>query len=307
MEKRLKQKEYEKNFLDFNNPFKKKGNWYKGCLHIHTTNSDGTLSPEEICKIYKNSGYDFISITDHNKITITTNTNSFLLISGIELNSEKKGEFHVLCIGAENDIDVKGLYPQEIINAINPNKCISIIAHPYWSAISSSYITELSNWDGIEIYNNTCEKRWGKGYTTVHWDEILQNGKKCLGFAVDDVHYHKLDFIENDILGSFIMVKARNLSKDKILESIKNGYFYSSTGPFIKNFEIYEKKIYIKTSPVSSINFIGYGWTGQRFSGKGKKINEIEYQIKGDEKYIRVEITDKENKKAWTNPIYLKE
>jgi len=44
--------------IKFNNPFKKKGNWYRGNLHLHTTNSDGTYTPEEICTLYKEAGYD---------------------------------------------------------------------------------------------------------------------------------------------------------------------------------------------------------------------------------------------------------
>ena len=305
MEKMLKQKGNKKEIIDFNNPFTKKGNWYKGCLHLHTTNSDGTLTPYEICKNYKSAGYDFISITDHNKFTMPSDSHNLLLIPGIELTSNRKGEFHLVCIGVAKDIDVKGFFPQQMINTVNFKKGIPIIAHPYWSGLTSSYILKLSGWFGIEIYNNTCERRWGKGSSTIHWDEILQKGRKCFGFAVDDAHHHLGEFREDDITGSFIMVKASKLEEGEILNSIKNGFFYSSTGPLIKNFEIYKKKIYIKTTPVYTINFVGYGWTGQLFSGKGKEITEIEYTIKGNEKYIRVEITDKNNKKAWTNPVYL--
>ena len=45
------------------------GNWYKGNVHTHTTNSDGELSPKEVISLYKNKGYDFLAITDHNKLT----------------------------------------------------------------------------------------------------------------------------------------------------------------------------------------------------------------------------------------------
>ena len=33
--------------------FSETGNWYKGKLHSHTTNSDGKLNPEEAVKLYK--------------------------------------------------------------------------------------------------------------------------------------------------------------------------------------------------------------------------------------------------------------
>ena len=45
--------------------FTKEGNWYKGNIHCHTTNSDGCLTPEEVVKIYKDQGYSFLAISDH--------------------------------------------------------------------------------------------------------------------------------------------------------------------------------------------------------------------------------------------------
>ena len=39
--------------------------WYKLGLHIHTTVSDGVVSPEESAHIYKENGFDAIAFTDH--------------------------------------------------------------------------------------------------------------------------------------------------------------------------------------------------------------------------------------------------
>ena len=41
--------------------------WYKGMLHAHTCWSDGYVLPEQAVAAYKNAGYDFFSITDHNR------------------------------------------------------------------------------------------------------------------------------------------------------------------------------------------------------------------------------------------------
>lgn len=42
--------------------------WYKGMLHCHTYWSDGRGFPEDVCRAYRDIGYDFLSITDHNRI-----------------------------------------------------------------------------------------------------------------------------------------------------------------------------------------------------------------------------------------------
>lgn len=101
------------------------------------------------------------------------------------------------------------------------------------------------------------------------------------------------------------MVKAKSLSKKNICSAIKNGNFYSSTGVIIENLKIEDKKISIKFSSACYVDFIGYNAYGTRVSGMGKKITSAEYTINGDEKYLRIEITDKNNKKAWTNPLFV--
>ena len=42
--------------------------WYRGMIHAHTCWSDGRALPEQAVAAYKNGGYDFFSITDHNRI-----------------------------------------------------------------------------------------------------------------------------------------------------------------------------------------------------------------------------------------------
>ena len=46
-------------------PFSKPGTFRKGNIHTHSTASDGELAPEEVCRRYRDGGYDFLAITDH--------------------------------------------------------------------------------------------------------------------------------------------------------------------------------------------------------------------------------------------------
>ncbi len=43
------------------------GRWYKGQLHTHSYWSDGRGFPEQVIRAYKDRGYHFLSITDHNR------------------------------------------------------------------------------------------------------------------------------------------------------------------------------------------------------------------------------------------------
>ena len=79
-------------------------------LHIHSSYSDGYLSPEGIIDLAKKQGIKCISITDHDTIAsqyITKNkVNGISIIPGIELSTEyKEMELHILgyFIDIEND------------------------------------------------------------------------------------------------------------------------------------------------------------------------------------------------------------
>jgi hypothetical protein len=67
--------------------FNKPGNWYKGNLHTHTNLFDGLAAPEEVAKLYRDAGYHFLAITDHNMFNPypELSTEDFLMLPGVEL------------------------------------------------------------------------------------------------------------------------------------------------------------------------------------------------------------------------------
>ena len=46
--------------------------WYKGNTHTHTLNSDGDSTPDEVVRWYREHGYKFLVLTDHNVLTAST-------------------------------------------------------------------------------------------------------------------------------------------------------------------------------------------------------------------------------------------
>ncbi|GAB6167736.1 PHP domain-containing protein [Clostridium carnis] len=89
-------------------------------LHIHSSYSDGTMTPEEIIEIAKIAGVKAISITDHDSIAaqyITTKKyNDIEIISGIELSTEYKDlELHVLGYF----IDIENIKLKKVVEKLN--------------------------------------------------------------------------------------------------------------------------------------------------------------------------------------------
>ena len=65
------------------------GRWYKGNTHTHTLNSDGDSTPDDVVKWYREHGYRFLVLTDHNFLTSVDGLNAlhgaderFLVIKG---------------------------------------------------------------------------------------------------------------------------------------------------------------------------------------------------------------------------------
>jgi predicted metal-dependent phosphoesterase TrpH len=81
-------------------------------LHIHTTASDGRLTPEEVVQRAAERGMKFISITDHDTVagiergmSAAASFTSLRLIPGMEINTDTPtGEVHILgyCIDYKN-------------------------------------------------------------------------------------------------------------------------------------------------------------------------------------------------------------
>ena len=75
--------------------------WFKGNTHTHTLNSDGDSTPEEVVKWYRDNGYNFLVLTDHEKITPVEPLNTafgkpgeFVVISGQEITDRAEGKPH---------------------------------------------------------------------------------------------------------------------------------------------------------------------------------------------------------------------
>jgi len=289
------------------NPFLTKGQWYKGNLHTHTTNSDGRLSLEQIISSYKGRGYDFLGITDHEKVNDIDehSTVNPLLIRGIEIicGCSKIGEpYHILGIGLKKTVKLPDdVSAQKVINMIRVQQGIIIIAHPYWSGLTFGDVLPLKGILGIEVFNTHCRNGIGKGFSAVHWDDLLARGKNLYGFASDDTH------CQEDIGQGWIMVKAKSLSVTNILVAIKKGQFYSTCGPIIRDIVFKDNIVAVRCSEAAVINFVCDSFRGKSFHSKdGKLMTSASYDLLGQEAYLRIEVIDVNGKPAWSQPLFYK-
>lgn len=168
----------KKLLLSFN-----RSDYYKNVdLHIHSCESDGTMTPYEIVEQAKKQNKSYIAIADHNSVDAYLSTNILredFIIPAVEFDCFYKGVLiHILGYGIDiDDEQLKSLYsknaagkrcnlyrifklrnPEEVIRKINNAGGIAVLAHPacYWTFSLDSFIRDLISMGlaGIEYYYN---------------------------------------------------------------------------------------------------------------------------------------------------------
>ncbi len=295
--------------MAWTSPFSLTGVWLKGCLHAHTTQSDGVLSPEDAISWYRSHGYDFLALTDHWVLTPGDGRgpeDGFCTISGTELDGPG---YHMVALGI-SELPSRDLRdsPQDLINTIAASGGLSYYAHPYWTAQTATDIAKTSGYSGIEVYNSACEVAVGLGIARVHWDELLAGGLRVNAIAVDDVHWR-----HGEAGLGFVMVRATQLDEQSILEALRQGHFYSSGGPTILDLRVTATDdgppaLRVHCSPCRFITFHGWGPTGMRFTATADELLQgAILPMRAEQVYLRVECEDTQGRIAWSNPVYVED
>ena len=284
------------------NPFLMEGNWYKANLHGHTVASDGKLTLEERSNEYREAGYDIIATTDHRTTSDVSKVNrdDFLVISGMETHpkTDNGKDYHFVVLNVPQGLHFADTVPYaEQLAKLKEAGASYFIAHPYWSGFGLEEFRPIAEGAiGVEVYNAGCEGM-GRPYSSIQWDDLLGAGFMMPGFAVDDVH-------GKGIFGGYIMVKAKELTLDAVMEAINNGRFYSSAAPVLEDVRLEKGKITVKCSPVKQIMFMSSRTKGfVKRAPKGKTLTEASYNVQPGMPWVRVEVIDENDKHAWANPI----
>jgi hypothetical protein len=292
-------------------PFARSGRWFKGQLHVHSTVSDGGLSPESVLNWYRNQGYHFVALTDHDMLSKSqTIADDFITLSGIEVQGidPTAGLFHLVGLGMQKPPELGGsttLSMQETVNQLRAAGALVGIAHPYWSGQMSKDLLGVTGCFALEVYNGGCEVLECKGLSVVHWDDLLAAGCRLWGLAVDDAHWRPGTF---DAGLGWVWVKAATLTQPAILSALAQGHFYASSGPRIDDIVIEGDRILVRCSPVVAVDFVGSGPLNFRvLAVPGETLTEASHQLKKWQQYVRVAVHDAQGRWAWANPILVDE
>ena len=292
--------------MTWQSPFSAAGYWYKAALHVHTSRSDGRLSPEDALSWYHAHGYDVVALTDHRRLMLggpAANQEGLLTIAGAELDGPG---YHLVALGAQRLPEpLDHLEVQDAVSGVRDAGGVAVIAHPYWTGQTSSEIAALEGVQGIEVFNTVCEQERGLGYARQTWDELLETGARVWGLAVDDTHW-----IADEAGQGFVMVRAPELSEAAVLRALADGAFYASQGPVIQDLRLVDHdespSLQVHCSPCARIVFYAAGPLGKVFLPTAHgTISTAQMPLLREQVYLRVECTDAAGRTAWSNPVFV--
>ncbi len=198
---------------------KKVGDYYEyqGCVHIHTIDSDGTKSVEEVAEIASSTGLDFILVSDHMTLKSREENregfyNDTLVLIGYEHNDPDDCNHYLLF--ETKDVLPGNMTAREYVTEGQRQGALGIIAHPdeirpmdgkYRSYPWTEW--DVDGYDAIEIWNQMSEWMENlKPYNQLKmlfsprkfmrsptdrilrkWDEVNRT-RKVAGLSAADVH-----------------------------------------------------------------------------------------------------------------------
>lgn len=299
-------------------PWQRDGDWLRAALHTHTTNSDGELAPRALARHYGRAGYDVLAITDHWHRSEAPSSPELVVLPGVELNCVLPGDRdgHVLGIGIDRDPtelegERRGL--AETGDWITAAGGVAYLAHPYWTGARPGGLELPPSVTGIEVFNAGCELEVGRGLSSVHWDELLEDGRICPALVTDDSHHPGFD---SDHAWTWIRAER---APESVLEALRTGRFYGSTGPLIHDVEVRDGDVVVRCSPARSVTLltgrtsgtaVNAGRLGYRYGAEILDVTSEDHivaarlDLAGNAPFARLEVVDPAGRRAWTNPLW---
>jgi hypothetical protein len=298
------------------------GRFFRGNLHCHSNRSAGLLEPQGVVGAYREAGYDFLCLSDHFeeeygwRVTDTRSLrdDNFTTILGAELSSapwDKRDCYWVTAAGLPLDFGGPPAddHAEPIFRATDLGAFV-VMLHPGLNNLplaAAEGLPGLEAVHAVEVYNHNCAMaalpdRANGAYML---DGLLEKGHRMLVNAGDHAHFGH----PRDRFGGWVEVHCEGLDPEALLESMKDGRYYSTQGPELLELIVGGARLDVETSEAYAISLTGGGdrWQSgsERHGEVGTPIMEAEFDLspfRGS--YCRITVVDQAGRRAWSNPIW---
>jgi hypothetical protein len=272
---------------------------------------------------YREHGYHFVAITDHNYLTSVDGLNAlhgaddrFLVIKGEEV-TDRFGDKPIHVNGLDPAAFIKPpggtsvvAMVQNMIDAIRAARGVPSVNHPNFGwAMSAAELAQLQRTRLFEVFNGhpLVNNAGGGGVPGLEetWDRILSSGTLLYGIAVDDAHYFKRPEDTSVPRPGFgwVYVRVPRLDARAIVDALERGEFYSSTGVELASIDASPTSLTI-TVKVDRLSKYRIQFIGRQGSVLAEMTSTpAAYTFKGDEGYVRAKVIESNGKVAWVQPV----
>ena len=287
------------------------GAFYKANMHMHTTVSDGKMTPEETKAFFLEKGYSIVAFTDHEALLPHNDLtdDKFLAITAVEASINDDwpgGHVHNRCyhlnLYAKNPnavsypvYDARYIWPDHAINFVS-EECAAVKYKRHYSIDGINDLIKKARDAGFFVsYNhpvwslqrypdyagltglwgveihNSGCNRIGYNESTQALDDLLHLNENVFPLATDDAH------CIDDCAHGWIQVKAEKLEYDTVIAALENGDFYASTGPEIHELYIEDGIVHLSCSHARQI----FLRTERRYARMIRNSSEAHFDING--------------------------
>ncbi len=280
----------------------------------------------------------------------------FVLVPGEEVTSSHRlSQIHINALNVDATIPAaKGESVQATLQAnldaiiawgkANDRPVLAHLNHPnFRKSLASVNLAEMRGERFFEVYNGhrsvENERVGDRPSTEEMWDLALVarlhggagDGEPLYGIATDDAHDHYATDAVSIPGRGWVMVRCDVVEPDAIIEAMRRGDCYASSGVFLDDIRVEEGRLIVDPAAVvdaSAEETLTVEFIGTRVvDGEPGKIGEVlarveqplgsgtlvEYRFQGDELYVRARITSSrphprpyaegDREMAWTQPV----
>lgn len=291
----------------------------RGNLHTHTKLSDGDAPPADVYAHYRDRGYAFLVITDHNTRTdparyAEEQRPGFVMIPGEEVTTLGAGKpVHVNAICSRATIG-GGAFPTVrealgwAVARVKEQGAIALVNHPNFEwALSADDLPTARGAELLEIWSGHPHVRSeGDVLRPSHealWTKMIDAGEAFAGVAVDDMHNLVDPSKEPRAVPqrAWVEVFGAEVTEAAICEGLRRGRLYASAGPKVARLQVKGSSMAVRLAASGRVEFLGA--EGALLSVVDAVAGEdASYELRGGERHVRARITGADGRRAWTQP-----
>ena len=314
--------------------------WLRGTTHVHAKPSGDSVTPvPDVIAYYEQRGYDFIALTDHNRVSevgdastagsvaVRNPPSGLIVLSGTELTYNPTGcipagdesgrcRIHVNLVGLTERFDGKLEWAnrksdervekyQAAIDAQKQLGGVIQLNHPNWYwGMTADVLAEVAR-RGIplvEIANVQFDK-WNVGDKDHLSTEALWDAVLAKGLTMwgvaSDDAHDYNGGGKYPAGGAWVVVKAQRDPR-AIVDALARGRFYASTGVILERAEVEGNELVVEVDQRDlSIFTIDFIENGKLVASAKSRRARRQLPATG---YVRAVVTRGDGKKAWVQP-----